>query len=600
MWLAQQFSPVKRQVALKLIKGGRSNESIRWRFDIERQSLAMMNHPFIARVFDAGATADGQPYFAMEYVPGPPITDYCNQKHLNPRERIELFLKICQGVQHAHQKAILHRDLKPSNILVAEADGVPVPRIIDFGIAKAIQTATSGPEETSFTEVGIKIGTRGYMSPDRPILASSMWIRVPTSTPSACFSMSFSPAPFPSIPGNGRRNRSGKCCANSMNKIRSGPARVSAPMPDRLRPQIAIEPGKLIKQLRGDLDWITMKALERDRERRYASPADLAADLGRYLRNEPIIARPPSVMYRAGKFLHRNRLAVSFSGAIALLMVGFAATMTVERNRANREAATATRVADFMTAMFRVSDPGESRGNTVTARELLDKAAGEIEKGLSKDERVQARLMQTMAKTYIGLGLFAQARGLLERTVAIQTRLFGSNAPETLQSMSLLGHDYEVTGRYPEAEKLLRQTLAAQQRVLGPDNERTMYTLGLLSDTLSLEGNYAAAEDIVRRTLREPAAGTRPREQGRNAFHANPHRKSLPTSNAIPRRNRLAARRSLWNNVFPAPMTQARSGGWTCWAISWTRSTSILYRKNCSGKRLRSPVVCWVRNVQVR
>jgi len=155
VWLAQQFSPVKRQVALKLIKGGRSNESIRWRFDIERQSLAMMNHPFIARVFDAGATADGQPYFAMEYVPGPPITDYCNQKHLNPRERIELFLKICQGVQHAHQKAILHRDLKPSNILVAEPDGVPVPRIIDFGIAKAIQTATGGPEETSFTEVGI-------------------------------------------------------------------------------------------------------------------------------------------------------------------------------------------------------------------------------------------------------------------------------------------------------------------------------------------------------------------------------------------------------------------------------------------------------------
>ncbi len=165
VWLAQQFSPVKRQVALKLIKGGRSNESILRRFEIEQQSLAMMNHPFIARVFDAGATPDGQPYFAMEYVPGLPITDHCNQKHLNTRERIELFLKICQGVQHAHQKAILHRDLKPSNILVAETDGVPVPRIIDFGIAKAIQTAASGPEETSFTEAGIMIGTRGYMSP---------------------------------------------------------------------------------------------------------------------------------------------------------------------------------------------------------------------------------------------------------------------------------------------------------------------------------------------------------------------------------------------------------------------------------------------------
>ena len=502
VWLAEQTSPVIRQVAIKVIKSGRFSESALQRFDLERQSLAIMNHPAIAKVFDAGSTSEGEPYFVMEYVAGMPITTYCNQKHLAARERIELMIKVCEGVQHAHLKAIMHRDLKPSNILVTEVDGKPVPRIIDFGIAKATQAAGAEDETLSqFTQVGGMVGTPGYMSPEQ---ADPGVLDVDTRTDVYSLgvvlyelltaSLPFDPKLWTSKPLHEvlrqLHEEDPQRPSTRVSTDSSGAAKASG-----------TEPRTLISQLRGDLDWITLKALERERDRRYSTPSDLAADLSRYLHDEPVTARPPSVTYRARKFVRRNRLAVVFAGALAIVIAGFAVSLVLERNRARREAETSRRVSDFMTGMFKVSDPSESRGSSVTARELLDKASKQIESGLGQDPQVQARLMQTMGATYVGLGLDPQASALLEHAVAIQTRVLGPENPETLDSMALLGKAVENQGRYADAEKLLRQTLAVQQRVLGPDDARTMSTVSLLSDDLTQEGHYAEAEGLIRRTL---------------------------------------------------------------------------------------------------
>jgi non-specific serine/threonine protein kinase/serine/threonine-protein kinase len=258
---------------------------------------------------------------------------------------------------------------------------------------------------------------------------------------------------------------------------------------------------KLMIQLRGDLDWITLKALQRDRDRRYSSPTELAADLSRYLNDDAVTARPPSLAYRAGKFVLRNRLAVAFTAALVVVLIGFAISMTVERNRARREAEASKRVSDFMTSMFEDSDPSASRGNTITARELLDKASKDIEKDLNQDPQVQARLMQTMGKTYIGLSQFAQAETLLQQAIAVQTRELGPDAPDTLASMAALGKAQAGLGHIDDAEKLLRRVLATQQRVLGSEDPATLTTASYLADTLIHDGKFGEAESLTRRTL---------------------------------------------------------------------------------------------------
>jgi serine/threonine protein kinase/tetratricopeptide (TPR) repeat protein len=509
VWLAEQLAPVRRQVAVKLIKAGMYDEAVVQRFQSERQSLAIMDHPAIAKVFDAGTTPQGQPYLVMEYVPGLPITDYCDQHKLSIKDRLELFIHACEGVQHAHQKAIIHRDLKPSNILVIDVDGKPVPRIIDFGLAKTTASQVSG--ETLFTQLGQFIGTPGYMSPEQVNLsARDIDTRTDVYTLGVVLYVLLTGLqPFetkrrekPSLEEWLRQLREEEP-PNPSTKV-SGDKDTSSATADARR----TEPKQLISQLRGDLDWITMKALERDRTRRYGTPSELAADLQRFLSHEPVIARPASTGYRLRKYIRRHRVAMSVGAGVLLVLVVFSVVQALqlrettrerdhakqERDRANQERDRATRIAAFMSNMFKVPDPSEARGNSVTAREILDRAANDIGTGL-------AQMLHEMAGTYNNLGLHARAHELAQRALDARQSLHGADDPKTLESMTQLGLILHMEGHDADAEPLDRRALADERRVLGSDDPLTLETADDLAMVLKPLGRFPEAEKLVREVV---------------------------------------------------------------------------------------------------
>jgi len=506
VWRAEQTAPFHRTVALKLIKAGMDTRAVVARFESERQALALMEHPNIAKVFDAGATPEGRPYFVMEYVPGLSITSYCDKHRLSIRDRLLLFTQVCEGVQHAHQKAIIHRDLKPSNVLVSEVDQKPVPKIIDFGLAKATGPRLS--QATMYTEAGGVVGTPDYMSPEQASSERNIDTRTDVySLGVILYELLVGMLPFSS--------QGGGLTPSVLEKLRADQPTLPSSKIKALGESLEEsaekrheEPQSLRRHLRGELDWIAVKALEHDRSRRYGSPAELAADIQRYLNDEPVLAGPPSTTYRALKFIRRHRFGVGVATVALILLVAFAVTMALqarriakERDRANREAAASERVADFMTQMFKVSDPGEARGNSVTAREILDKASKDVDNGLANDPQLQAQMMNTMGTVYENLGLFSQAEPLLRHALEIRRQMLGNSNKDTLKSMYQLSEVLTWKGNAAEAEKLCGESFEGRRTVLGPENRDTLTSMNWLVWILFIEGQYPEAEKLARQTV---------------------------------------------------------------------------------------------------
>ena len=502
VWLAEQKEPVRRRVALKLVKAGMNTREVMARFESERQVLALMEHPAIAKVFDAGSTPDGAPYFVMEYVAGVPITEYCDNHRLSIKERLELFTQVCEGVRHAHQKAVIHRDLKPSNILVAEVDGKATPKIIDFGVAKALSQKLTA--HTMFTRVGALIGTPEYMSPEQA-LSSGEDIDIRTDVYSLGIIFYELLAGVPPIE-LGRlafdeflRKLREEDPPKPSTKIRTQDAATSSELAEKRQ----TEPLALAKLIGGDLDAIALKALEKDRARRYGSVSDFAADIGRYLNDEAVLAVAPSVAYRARKFARRHRGALVTACAFVAVLVAAAVVSVRQSIRANREAAVAQAVSDFLrndvlaqASAATQSGPSTKPDPDLKVRTALDRAAARVTGKFDQQPEVEAAIRDTIGHTYLDLGVYPEARAQFERALDLQRRTLGTKNPKTLKTISRLGRTAELEGKYAQAETLLKESLEGQRRVLGREHPDTLNSLDELALVYYRTGNNAQAEAL--------------------------------------------------------------------------------------------------------
>jgi serine/threonine protein kinase/tetratricopeptide (TPR) repeat protein len=526
VFLAAQEYPVRRQVALKVLKPGMDTRQVLARFEAERQALALMDCPHIAKVLDGGATASGRPYFVMELVKGVSITEFCDQNRLAPEARLQLFLDVCQAIQHAHHKGVIHRDVKPTNVLVALHGGAPVVKVIDFGIAKAVGQKLT--ERTLFTAQGQMVGTPAYMSPEQAEMSG-----LDIDTRSDVYSLGV--LLYELLTGttpleDGRLREVGYAELQRLIREEDPPrpsTRLSSlggsatPLADNR----GLEVKRLVQVLAGDLDWVVMKALEKDRTRRYATPASFAEDVGRYLRNEPILARPPSTLYRLKKFARRNRAAVLTGLAMAAALLGMAAVakwQAVVATRAKQEALAAaaaekaakelaqareaeTRaVLEFVeNRVFAAARPkGLAWGlGGVTLKQALKTALPFVETSFTNQPLIEARLRLTLGQSFLALGEAQIAADQCRAARALYARHLGPVHLETLRSMNLLANSYLDLGRYADALALKEETLALCQARLGPDDPQTLVCRNNLAVGYYHLGRYADAAKLDEETL---------------------------------------------------------------------------------------------------
>ncbi len=499
VYMAEQQEPVKRKVALKIIKLGMDTKQVIARFEAERQALAMMEHPNIARVLDAGATDTGRPYFVMELVKGIPLTEYCDKNKLSTNERLDLFLEICGAVQHAHQKGIIHRDLKPSNVLITLHDSTPVPKVIDFGIAKA--TSHRLTDKTLFTEFRQFLGTPEYMSPDQAEI-SGLDVDTRTDIYSLgvlLYELLTGTTPFDSA--TLRRAAQGE--------IQRIIREVEPPKPSTRIETLAVsgsdigkthqaDVSSLSRLMRGDLDWIVMKALEKDRTRRYQSASELAGDVRRHLNSEPVLAGPPSVIYKFTRFIRRHRVGVTAGMLIvAAILTGLsvAAAGFVE---AHREALRSQRLADFLQDLLVSTHPESALAQQMDVENVMA-TAREI---FGEDHATVAAILSSRALQLQSSGDLESAERLYREALNIWRNLRGHNDIKVGDTLSRLGVLLMTKGDDLAAEEALRESIAITRSLPGEENTTICGTLSVLATVLANRGEFESAEEHLRESLR--------------------------------------------------------------------------------------------------
>jgi len=512
VYLAEQVEPIRRKAALKVIKPGMDSKRVIARFEAERQALALLDHPNIAHVYDAGTTENGRPYFVMEYVKGLSITEHCDRHKLTIEQRLRLFQQVCQAVQHAHQKGIIHRDIKPSNILVTMQDEKAVPKIIDFGVAKALAQPLT--ERTLATEDSQLLGTPEYMSPEQADMATE-----DIDTRSDIYSLGVllyvlltGVLPFDSdtLREGGIENirqiireTDPKTPSTRLNKLGEEARKVA----ENRRTEI----GTLAKNLRRELEWIPLKAMRKERSERYRSASELADDIENYLNETPLIAGPPGTGYKLKKFVRRNRVLVGGIATVLVVLIAGVAVSTIFAVRAEREADISNRVLSFLTNEVLMSaDPTRAKRWEITLSEVLDGASENLKAKFSDEPLVEASIRHTLGSTYLSLGKCPEAESHIERAYRIRRAALGQEHPDTLASTIILCELRVSQGRYEEAEQLCTTVVESRRRSLGREHPETLASMESLAVVYWYQRRHTDAETLFsevwemrRRTLGE-------------------------------------------------------------------------------------------------